>query len=636
MDKNTIVGLGLIFILFLAWQQFLAPSPEELEAQQRLQDSLARVEQLADAVDPASGSPAEPEEVIPTEVPLLSDSARLEQLTGVFGPFAAAASGQADSVVLENDLIRVAFSTKGGHISSVLLKNYKKIQENEAGEEYSEPLYLMADEKNRFEYILPIANVPSGGVRTSDLYFTPTVEGNTVRMRATASNGSYFEQVYTLAEGTYLIDYDLRLEGLDRTLAQNADGIQLHWENYLDKIEKNDSYERSYSTIYFKPVDDGSDYCSCTSSDVEEVKEQPLKWVSMSNQFFNSSLVADRAFRTGRMETVMPEDEDAEDLKKLQADLLLPVSRSGSEVFEMGLYVGPNEFKRLQDIGYDLTDIIPFGRSIFGAVNRWAIRPFFNFLDSFIGNKGISILMLTLLVKLMLFPLTYKMLVSQSKMQALKPYLEKAKAKHKDDAQAQQMETMKLYGEYGVSPLGGCLPMLAQMPIWFALYRFFPASITFRQENFLWANDLSTFDSFIRLPFEVPLGFGAHISLFAFLWAITTLIYTYYNTRHMDYSAQPAMKYMQYIMPVMFLGFFNSFAAGLTCYLLFSNLINIGQTIVTKNFIIDQDKLLAQLEENKKKPKKKSGFRARLEEAMKEQQRRAGEADKSSQKGSKK
>jgi YidC/Oxa1 family membrane protein insertase len=625
MDKNTIVGLGLIFLLFLAWQQFLAPSPEELEAQQRTRDSLARVEQLAEAVVPDQDSVAE--QVVPTDVAALSDSARIAELSGAFGPFASAASGTADSVVFETDLMKITFSTKGGNISRVLLKNYRKIRENEAGEEFSEPLSLLADDKNRFEYILPIASVPSGGVRTSDLYFTPKVEGNTVRMRATAANGSYFEQVYIINDGTYLIDYDLRLEGLDRTLSQQAEGIQLHWENYLDKIEKNDRYERNYSTIYFKPADESSDYCSCTSSDVEEVDEQPLKWVSMSNQFFNSSLIAESAFRSGRMETVML-DEDADALKKVQADLLLPINRTSSEVFEMGLYVGPNEFRRLSAIGYDLTDIIPFGRSIFGAINRWMIRPFFNFLDSFIGNKGISILMLTLLVKLMLFPLTYKMLVSQSKMQALKPYIEKAKAKHKDDSQAQQMETMKLYGEYGVSPLGGCLPMLAQMPIWFALYRFFPASITFRQENFLWANDLSTFDSFIHLPFEVPLGFGAHISLFAFLWAITTLIYTYYNTRHMDYSAQPAMKYMQYIMPVMFLGFFNSFAAGLTSYLLFSNLINIGQTIITKNFIIDQNKLLAQLEENKKKPKKTSGFRARLEEAMKEQQRRAADTEK--------
>lgn len=613
-------------MLFLAWQQFLAPSPEDLEAQQRRQDSLARVEQLAETILPGEDA-APAEAVTPTEAPLLTDSARLEQLTGTFGPFANAAVGQADSVVLENDLLKVTLSTKGGQITSVLLKQYYKVRETDVGEEFTNPLYLLEDDKNRFEYILPIANVPSGGVRTSDLYFTATVEGQTVRMRAATANGGFFEQSYTVSDGSYLIDYDLRFEGLDRTLAQNTPGVQLHWENYLDKIEKNDDYERNYSTVYFKPVDEGSDYCSCTSSDVEEVDDQTVKWVSMSNQFFNSSLIAGSAFRSARLETVMFDDED-EDLKKLQADLFLPIEDFDDNVYEMGLYVGPNEFQRLQEIGYDLTDIIPFGRSVFGAINRWAIRPFFNLLDSFIGNKGISILMLTLLVKLLLFPLTYKMLVSQSKMQALKPYLEKAKAKHKDDAQAQQMESMKLYGEYGVSPLGGCLPMLAQMPIWFALYRFFPASITFRQENFLWANDLSTFDSFIQLPFEVPLGFGAHISLFAFLWAITTLIYTYYNTKHMDYSAQPAMKYMQYIMPVMFLGFFNSFAAGLTSYLLFSNLINIAQTIVAKNFIIDQNKLLAQLEENKKKPKKTSGFRVRLEEAMKEQQRRTGDTEK--------
>ncbi|MEZ4987968.1 MAG: membrane protein insertase YidC [Saprospiraceae bacterium] len=210
----------------------------------------------------------------------------------------------------------------------------------------------------------------------------------------------------------------------------------------------------------------------------------------------------------------------------------------------------------------------------------------------------------------------------------MKPYLEKMKAKHKDDQQAQQMETMKMYREYGVNPLGGCFPMLLQLPIWFALYRFFPADITFRQQGFLWANDLSSYDAFWHLPFSIPLGFGAHISLFALLWAISTLVYTYYNTKHMDFGANPSMKYLQYIMPLMFLGFFNSFAAGLTCYLLFSNLINIGQTVVTKNFIIDNDKIVAELEANKLKPKKQGGFQDRLAEAIKEQQRRQEEMEK--------
>jgi len=206
------------------------------------------------------------------------------------------------------------------------------------------------------------------------------------------------------------------------------------------------------------------------------------------------------------------------------------------------------------------------------------------------------------------------------KMQVLKPELEKMKAKHKDDAQAQQMQQMKMYQEYGASPLGGCLPMVLQMPIWFALYRFFPASIEFRQESFLWANDLSSYDVLTQIPEWIPFMQG-HISLFAVLWAITTVIYAYYNSRHMDYSSQPMMKYFQYVMPILFLGFFNSFASGLTAYLLFSNTFNIIQTIVTKNFLIDEDKLLTKLKANKKKPKKKSGFGARLQEALAEQQR---------------
>ena len=302
----------------------------------------------------------------------------------------------------------------------------------------------------------------------------------------------------------------------------------------------------------------------------------------------------------------------------------------------MTMYVGPNEFDRLRALGYDMEDVIPFGWSIFGTINRWVIRPIFSFLSNFIANKGLVILALTLIVKIILYPLTYRMLYSQSKMGALKPQLESLKSKHKEDAQKQQMEQMKMYREFGVNPLGGCLPMVLQMPIWFALYRFFPASIEFRQAGFLWANDLSSYDAFVHLPFEIPFGFGAHISLFTVLWAITTLIYTYYNTRHMDMSANPAMKYMQYLMPLFFLGFFNSFASGLTAYLLFSNLINIGQTLLTKNVIINQEKIKEELEAYRKKPKKKGGFQERLEKALKEQQRIQAERDaRKGKKGSK-
>jgi YidC/Oxa1 family membrane protein insertase len=287
----------------------------------------------------------------------------------------------------------------------------------------------------------------------------------------------------------------------------------------------------------------------------------------------------------------------------------------------MTLYVGPNKFERLRAFGNDVQDIVPFGWSIFGTINRWVIRPLFGFLSNFFGSKGLVILVLTLLVKLALFPLTYRMIYSQSKMSALKPEMEKVRAKHKEDQQQAQVETMKLYREFGVNPLGSCLPLILQMPIWFALYRFFPASIEFRQEGFWWANDLSSYDEFIQLGFTIPLGIGSHISLFTVLWAVTTLIYTYYNSRHMDMNANPAMKYMQYLMPLFFLGFFNSYASGLTAYLLFSNLTNIFQTLVTKNYIIDQDKIKREMDEYRKKPKKKSNFRKRLEDAMEEQRK---------------
>jgi YidC/Oxa1 family membrane protein insertase len=614
MDRSTIVGLILILLLFAVWQTVIAPSPEELEAQQRYQDSIAALNEAA--MEPAT---VDEQAFTSTELEVMNDSTMQVRFGDQFGAFATAAAGTEEEVVVENDLMKVTLSTKGGNIRQVELKEYAKIIEDEEKKEVKLPLYLLEDKKNRFEYVLPVNGVSGEGIRTSDLYFSPTIEGKTITMRAQAAGGGYFEQKYTLTDGTYLMDYDLRFEGLNNVLANKDGQVMLHWENYLDKIEKNAQYESNQSTMYFKPVEDDSDYCSCTSSDTEELEQQRLKWIAGSQQFFTSALIADEAFRGGEVATETF-DGEAEDLKKLIARINVPVGNSASESFSMGFYVGPNEFDRLAAIGYDMTDVISFGRSIFGAINRWVIRPIFNFLSGFISNSGIAILVLTLFVKILVYPLTYKMLVSQSKMQVLKPEIEKMKAKHKDDSQAQQVETMKMYQEYGASPLGGCLPMFLQMPIWFALYRFFPASIEFRQESFLWATDLSTYDTITRIPEWIPFMQG-HLSLFAILWALTTVIYAYYNSRHMDYSAQPMMKYFQYIMPLLFLGFFNSFASGLTAYLFFSNLFNIGQTIVTKNFLIDQEKLRAKLEANKKKPKKSSGFTARLQEALKEQQR---------------
>lgn len=617
MDRNTIIGLTLIFVLLVAWQQFLAPTAEEIEQQERLQDSIAQAQQRADSL--ASIEEATPEETqLATEA---DDSLKLVQRQAGFGPFAPAAAGKSETVTLENDLMKLSISTKGGRIKGALMKNHFKLEYKEDGTEEEVPLYLLEDEKNKFDYFLPIANLPSGGVSTGDLYFeVAEAAPQKVVLRAKASNGGYFEQSYQIEDGTYNVDYDVRFENLNSVLAANTDVIQLSWVNYLDKLEHNETYERRYSSVYYKPIGEDPDYCSCTSDDTEELGDEQIKWISNANQFFNSTLIAEEGFLGATVETRML-PEEAADLKLLVSEIGVPYNRGSSESFAMHMYVGPNEFDRLYAMGDGLQNIIPFGWSIFGTINRWVIRPIFDFLSGFIGSAGIVILVLTFIVKLALYPLTYKMLYSQSKMAALKPRMEGLKDKFKDDQQAQQMETMKMYREFGVNPLGGCMPMVLQMPIWFALYRFFPASIEFRQASFLWATDLSSYDIFWRLPFEIPFGFGAHISLFTLLWAVTTLIYTYYNTRHMDMSANPAMKYMQYFMPLLFLGFFNSFAAGLTAYLLFSNLINITQTIVTKNFIIDHAKIEKELEAYRSKPKKKGGFQQRLENALKEQQR---------------
>ena len=324
-------------------------------------------------------------------------------------------------------------------------------------------------------------------------------------------------------------------------------------------------------------------------------------------------------------------EENPDYIERLTTNVAIPLNRSGNGNFEMEFYVGPNEYDELKAFDNSLEYIIPFGNSIFGSINRWVIRPVFDFMSSYTGSLGIAIIIVIFIIKMLLYPLMYKMLHSQALMGALKPELAHLNEKFKDDPQKKQMETMKIYREYGVSPLGGCLPMLIQMPIWYALFRFFPASISFRQEPFLWAHDLSSYDDFFHLPFHIPFV-GDHLSLFTILYSVSMLVYTYYNTRHMDMSANPAMKYMQYLMPVMFFGFFNSYASALTCYMFFSNMINISQTVATKKFVFKDEKLREELKAKKAKPKKKSGFQQRLEEAMRQQQ--AAQAKK--QKGQKK
>lgn len=604
--RSTIIGMLLIFLIIWGWQYFSMPSQGELAEQKRVQDSIAQVQRQQDSLSKLAQTQ--------TNNPATPPSVKGIDSVG-FGVLAAASQGQTQEVTLENEVFKITFSSKGGRIKDVLLKKFNKTSEDAAHKETVEPLHLLEDNKNRFEYLIP-TNTSKGQLSTDDLYFMPSVTGNSVTFRAQGANGTWLEQKYVIS-GDYNINYTFSYEGLSNIIKADNRILTLNWVNYLDKIEKNHQYERNFSSIYYKVADKNPDYCSCTSSDSKELGEKPIKWVSGANQFFNSALIAKDYFKSAKLSTEHY-DESREDLKKLTAELRLP-AESSNAVHQFQIYVGPNDFDMLRAYKLDLENVISYGNSILGTINRWIVRPIFNFLYSVVGNAGIAILLLTLLVKLLLYPISYKMLRSTAKQQALKPEIDKLKARLKDP-QAVQVETMKLYQEFGVNPFGACLPTFLQMPIWMALFRFFPATLTFRQKSFLWADDLTGFEVFLRLPFNIPF-FGDHISLFAILWGVSLIFFSWYSMKDMDMSSQPpAMKWMQYLMPIMFMVWFNSYAAGLSLYMMFSNFLNIGQTIGTKQFVINYDKIRQELEDYRKKPKKKSAWRERLDEAMKQQQ----------------
>ncbi len=607
MEKNQGIGILLIFVVIAIYYFYTAPTAAEFQRQEEIQDSIKQAQMLE--VQSAEKTKVITEATVP-------DSVRLQNLNSTYGPFSSAMVGESQTVSIENDKIKLSFDTKGGNISSALIKEHFKINQDSVTHEQTKvPLYLLEDSKNKFQYLIPTQRY--GKINTADLHFKPQVNGKSITLTATLDGGQSISQVYTLAADGYKVDYDLKFNNMDQIISDP--NVRLQWHNYLDKLELNDNFERYYSTVYFKEKNEGSDYCNCRSDAIEELPNTKFEWVSHVNQFFNTSIIAENnTFENGIFETVALETED-EDLKLLKTEYDVPLNLTREEIFSMKMYIGPNEYKDLKGFAPELEQIIPFGRSFFGSINRHLIRPVFDWLSKYISSKGLVIIFMIFMLKMLLYPLMYKMLYSQAKMGALKPELADLKVKYKDEPQKAQMETMKIYREYGVSPLGGCMPMILQMPIWYALFRFFPASITFRQESFLWATDLSSYDVIAWLPFAIP-AFGSHVSLFTILWAVSTVIYSFYNMRHMDMSANPAMKYVQYFMPLTFLFFFNTYASGLTCYMFFSNLFNIAQTVLTKKFVFNEEKIRTELYANKAKPKKKGGFQAKLEEAMKQQQ----------------
>ncbi|NOT37820.1 MAG: membrane protein insertase YidC [Saprospiraceae bacterium] len=600
MDRNHIIGFVLILLVMLGWSElYLKPQMDEQARQKKTQDSLlvAEKKKAEEQVQIVPKDTSVQNNLVPSAKP---DSISLATPMQVEKKY-----------TLKNSLVEINFTNKGGSIHSAKLLKYHKIKTDSLHQEYKVDLFLLNDPKNKFEYIFKTSQ---GDVKSSDLFFEVTENSDSkITFKAQSPKGGIFIQDYELSGDDYKLQYNLRTEGMNLT-----DNVQIYWENHLERIEKNTTYEQSYSSAYYKESTENATYCSCTSSDLAEGKKN-LEWVSHSNQFFNSALIPSTPFASGNIETVMLQ-ENSDEMKTLKSTLNFPSSQVNNNTMSMHWYIGPNEFNRLKSFNKELEDVISYGWSFFGTINKYLIRPLFSFLAGLMGSKGIIILLMTLIVKLFVFPLSYKMLQSQAKMMALKPEIDKVKVKHKDDMQQQQVETMKMYNEFGVNPLGGCLPLLLQTPIWIALYRFFPATIEFRQESFLWATDLTSYDEFLHLPFNIPF-FGDTISLFAFLWVVSTIIFTYFNSKSQDFSANPAMLYMQYLMPLIFWFMFNKTAAGLTAYMFFSNLLNIGQTLAGRSFLFNTEKIRAQLELNKTKPKKKGGFRSKMEEMIKERQK---------------
>ena len=619
MDRSQTIGFALLMILFLGWMYTTAPTQAELDRQKFVQDSIAQVKLAQEKFEAGETAEISTETAIEKQAISSTDTLAAQRLNQQFGDWGSMMVGEETIHEISNNLMTMRFSSKGGKLLSAELKEHKKVHLDEERNEIKSPLVLGNDD-GRFEYIF--TSKKGEKISTNDLIFKASPSDKGIKFVANSPGGSKIEQSYTLTDDKYSINYQLKLDGVRQLVSPESNSIRFKWHEYLNKLELNQTFEKFYTTVYYKEKGENSDYCSCRSDEIEDDDDMSIEWISHANQFFNSSIIPQgEQFTNTYFETKMM-DEDHQYMKLLKSEGDLALSGDNQETFNFKMYVGPNEFERLQQFDNDLEQVVPFGTSIFGTINRYLIRPSFNFLSKYIGSKGVVIIVMIFILKMLLYPLMYKMLYSQAKMGALKPKLAHLKDKYKDDAQKVQMETMKIYREYGVSPLGGCLPMAMQMPIWYALFRFFPASITFRQEPFLWATDLSSFDVIGWLPMEIPM-FGMHISLFTVLWALSTVAYTYYNTKHMDMSANPAMKYVQYAMPLMFLVFFNNYASGLTCYMFFSNLFNIMQTVITKKFVFDDEKIAKELEVEKakpKKPKKKGGFQQRLEEAMKQQQ----------------
>ncbi|MEM9720839.1 MAG: membrane protein insertase YidC [Bacteroidota bacterium] len=615
MDRNATTGFVLITLLLITYFYFFAPKPPTPT------ENLSQTEITDSQVSPREVPTISEADTLPQTV---KDSLEQVALNQTFGEFANLVQGEAKEVRIQTDELDVVLNTLGGAIQEVYLNNYLTFD--------SLPLPMIENNpENEFGLLFGYGGTK---INTTDLYFQPSLSGpinvsgedtQELRMKAEVSPGKYIEQIYTFKGKSFDIGYRVKVEGMQNLFKNKF--YEILWTSYLPKTELSLENMRQKTTLAYNRGGDVEKMGVSEEYEKEDLKLD-IRWVSFKSQFFSSALIAEEPFQTASLAMDTPLSEEIS--RMMKADLYVDVSSMQNSEQEYTFFMGPNEYDLLNSYEVGLQKQMDLGWSIIRYVNIATIR-IFKFLEKYISNYGLIVILLAVIVKIVVFPFTFKSFISMAKMRVINqtPEIKSLDDKYKDDMQKLQMEKMKVYRETGVSMFGGCLPMLLSYPFLIALFFFFPQSVELRQKSFLWANDLSTYDSVLDLPFNIPF-YGDHVSLFTILMAVSIMVFTYFQQKSQPTSPQQEqLKYIQYFMPVIFLVFLNNYASGLSLYYFTSNLLSISQTTASRYFINDE-KLLAQLRENQKKSKKKNkkGGKApkgRIAKWMEEQQKKQQE-----------
>ena len=616
MDKKSIIGFVLIGVIMIGFTWFQNRQyKKQMEIQAQL-DSVAMVEHMTeiamDSLKRAQGlvSDTGVDEVNVVKVPSYKDSL-----------LSVARLSESELVTLENDKIEIIFNTKGAQPYSVKIKDYKAYDSTE--------LYLIKPQMSNYD----ISIYAGEYINTKDFTFEIASRTDTsVTMRLPFAQGGYIQQEFVLQDGSYMVENQLSFVGMENVIPRNVSMFDIDWGVVIPRLEKGYKNEKQYSKLdYYFTGDKKPEEMGRSRNDSKRV-ESRMKWFAFQQQFFSAIMTAGNEFASADLDVKFFEESDpSANLMACTAKLRSEFQPSANTVIPFSFYFGPNDFGVLKQYDLKYEKIIPLGGWLVNWISRFVIIPCFDSLSRFINNWGLIILPMTILIKVVLSPLTYKSFKSSAKMNVLKPDIEQINKKYPNekDAMKKQQATMELYQKAGISPMGGCLPMLLQFPILFAMFRFFPASIELRQQKFLWADDLSAYDSILDLPFNIPL-YGDHVSLFALLMAASMFIYSKMTSSQMSDDPNMApMKFMSvWLMPIMMLFICNNLSSALSYYYLLSNLITMLMTWVIRKFVVTEDKVRAEMLANQNKPKKKSKFQQRLEEAQKMQEQMMKERQK--------